>query len=158
MWHLRLVSYQNKYILLVISNLKTFPKRLGLFCKIQKHKAFPIILCSRILWSRYFFFDHVISFSTSIRLSRLLKKSIFYFWQMYYTLGCLDKKYLELKISTWTLPWMNLIFIQTLKNKSESDNGGSKKHSFWSFMLFSYGIPFPLGIPMEERHFHGLIL
>lgn len=101
MWHLRLVSYQNKYILLVISNFKTFPKRLGLFCKIQKHKAFPIILCSRILWSRYFFlimwfhFLHLLGFQD-------FKKSIFYFWQMYYTLGCLDKKYLGLKISTWT--------------------------------------------------------
>lgn len=53
---------------------------------------------------------------------------------------------------------MKVFHIQTLKNESEGDIGGSHKHSFWSFMFLSYGTPFPLRISVEEMHLKGPIL
>ena len=44
-------------------------------------------------------------------------KNLFFIFDKCITWGFLDKKYLGLKISTSILPWMNLIYIQTLRKQ-----------------------------------------
>ena len=150
MWEL--VSYQSKYTLLFTSILKTFPKRLGLFGKIQKYKAFQITL-----WYWYFFLNYVISFLYIYQTFKTLK--IYFSFLINVLLGAIwirniwGWRFLLQHCHEWI--WFTS---KHWENKSENDTGDSNKHSFWSFIFFLYGIPFPLGISVEKNHLNCLIL
>lgn len=114
--------------------------RLSQLCCV--HWYFDVFL---IMWLHFY---------TSAFQERLLLTRIFHFRRTHH-----------LKLSGWeifgvenfdlNIPWMNLIYIQALRNESEVDIGGSYKRGFWPFMFFSYATSFPWWFLVEERHHNG---